>query len=511
MPSERRLHPLSFLFTLGRQARNFLLPGVIFFFSARRSTWAWELWGMLFFVPVALASLFEYFFFRYRYDAHEMVIRSGLVFRNERHIPYARIQNIDARQNVLHRLLRVAEVRVETGGGQEAEATLTVLPVAAFEEMRRRVFEEAPRAAAPLAPADAPATEPASPPPARVEERALLALPARELALAGLVEGRGMIVIAAALGALWETGVLPRLFGALLGQPASPRSAVQALVQAAMAGGPARAALLFAAAGLGAFVVVRLLSMAWAVVRLHGFTLARAGGDLRVRYGLFTRVTATIPLFRIQTVTVHEGVLHRAFGRVALQVDTAGGGAGEDGVPRQREWLAPVVRRDRLPALLREIAPELDAGVLEWRPLSPRAFRRAVKPPLVVTAVLSLAVAWAAGAWALAVLVPGAAWSVLLARRWVRGAGYAVADGAVAFRSGWLLRRTTMARFAKVQVVSLVESPFDRRAGMAAVHVDTAGASVASHRVQVPYLDAAVAQSLFRHVAARAAGTAFRW
>ena len=68
------------------------------------------------------------------------MIQSGLIFRNERHIPYARIQNLDAVQNVVHRLLRVIEVRVQTGAGAEPEATISVLPAAALDEMRRRVF-----------------------------------------------------------------------------------------------------------------------------------------------------------------------------------------------------------------------------------------------------------------------------------------------------------------------------------------------------------------------------------
>ncbi len=50
------------------------------------------------------------------------MIRSGLIFRNERHVPFSRIQNVDAIQNVFHRLFGVAEVRVETGGGKEEEA-----------------------------------------------------------------------------------------------------------------------------------------------------------------------------------------------------------------------------------------------------------------------------------------------------------------------------------------------------------------------------------------------------
>ena len=58
-----------------------------------------------------LVAIAHYVSLRYRYEPAEMVIRTGLLFRNERHIPYARIQNLDAVQNVLHRLLR-------GGGGQ---------------------------------------------------------------------------------------------------------------------------------------------------------------------------------------------------------------------------------------------------------------------------------------------------------------------------------------------------------------------------------------------------------
>ena len=50
-------------------------------------------------IPFAFLSLFEYLSFRYRYDANEMVIRTGFLFRNERHVPYARIQNLCLRRS----------------------------------------------------------------------------------------------------------------------------------------------------------------------------------------------------------------------------------------------------------------------------------------------------------------------------------------------------------------------------------------------------------------------------
>ena len=146
-PAEHRLHPLSILFSLAEQVQIFALPGVALLVTAGSVGWGWELWMLPALVPSALVSLSRYLTLRYRFEAHELVIRSGLLFRNERHVPYDRVQNLDAVQNVFHRLLEVVEVRVETGGGQEPEAKMSVLSLAAFEEMRGRVLGE--RAAAP--------------------------------------------------------------------------------------------------------------------------------------------------------------------------------------------------------------------------------------------------------------------------------------------------------------------------------------------------------------------------
>ena len=89
--------------------------------------------------------------------------------------------------------------------------------------------------------------------------------------------------------------------------------------------------------------------------------------------------------------------------------------------------------------------------------------------------------------------------------------GWALTDGAVLYRSGWLWRQLTAARFTKIQAVALHESPFDRRNIMARIRVDTAGAGDFSHRVDIPYLAKATALELQGLLAAQAAGTELRW
>jgi putative membrane protein len=501
MPSDQRLHPLSILFALGGQVRSFAVPGLLVLVSAGSTGWSWELWMMPLLIPFALASVLRYLTFRYRYEANEMVIRTGVIFRNERHVPYGRIQNIDGVQNLLHRLLGVVEVRVETGSGDEPEAKMSVLPVAAFEEMRRRVFEEKGAARG----ADSAAVSAAS-------GRTLLQLPPRELLLCGLIQNRGAVVIGAAFGLLWELGLLEGLVDLIFGEQATGRGVVRDLFRAVFGLGrlPVGRIAFTLAAFAGFLLLLRVVSMAWTIVRLHGFRLSRVGEDLRTEFGLLTRVAATIPLRRIQTLTIRQGPLHQLFRRASVRVETAGGSGGEDS-QTQREWLAPILRRDQLPGLVHEVIPELDLAAVDWRAADPRAFKRELKGGVLVALAICLPFVMILKWWDLALLAALLAWVFLGARLYVKHLGWAVTDGAVLLRTGWAWRQLTVARFAKIQAVAIHESPFDRRHAMARVRVDTAGAGDLSHRVDIPYLPRETARALCDLLAAQAAQTAFRW
>ena len=268
--------------------------------------------------------------------------------------------------------------------------------------------------------------------------------------------------------------------------------------------------LVTAIAGLvGLLLIVRLVSMLWAVVRLHGFSVTRVGDDLRTQFGLFTRVTATIPLHHVQTMTVRDSLVHRWTGRTSVRVETAGSDVKGDR-SGEREWLAPIIAREALPAFLRHVMPLVDVDALQWQPVHPRAFARAVKPALVVAASVSLALGGAMGWWAAATLPLTVGMAIVATRRRVAQLAWVADADVVVFRSGWLWRQLTVARTNRIQAVALHQSPFDRRASMASVRVDTAGAS-AAHRVDIPYLDVTVAQPLHARLAALAAQTEFRW
>jgi len=519
MPSELRLHPATLIFDLAKHVKQFAVPAVLVILGTSRSTggfngepWGipsgWESWLLVLLIPAAVISIARYLSFRLRYEEHELVIRTGWIFRNERHVPYSRIQNVDAIQNLFHRFFHVVEVHVETGGGKEEEARFSVLSTAAFEDLRARVFSE--RAA--TASADAGQEEGVAAPVVPVGET-LVHLPLRELLLCGLLENKGMVVIGAAYGVVWETGIMDAFWGGLFGDQSAGRGFFRAIFGFVFEGQPLPIVpiALGAMVGVGLLLFVRLVSMAWAFVRLYDFRLTRIGDDLRTVYGLFTRVTTTVPIRRVQTVIVSSGPLHRWLGRATVRVETAGGAGENNGGGSVREWLAPLIRMEAVPELVQQVVPGFDLSALAWQPVHPRAFRRAVKPNLIVAGAITAVAAMAIGWGALGVLLIVMPWAVLSARQYVAYLGWAEHDEVVVMRSGWIWKQLTLARVNKIQAVTLHQSPFDRRARMARVRVDTAGARELAHRIDVPYLDLALASDLHRRLSAHAANTAFKW
>ncbi len=493
MPSDRRFHPLTVLFALGGELRAFLIPIVLATFTAQSRGRSAETWFLIFLIPGLVMSAGRYWFSTYRYDETELVVRTGIFFKNERHVPYTRIQSVDAVQNVFHRFFGVVDVKVQTGTGGEAEATLSVLPMSALDEMRERVFEE--KRAAGLAgtthDAGGERADVAAPVPPPEPARALVHLSPRELALSGVIDNRGWVVIGGLFAFAADAGVFERI------------KYFEALPDTWSGMLPIGIAV---AAGL--FVVSPLLSLVWATIRLYGFTLSQRGADLFVEYGAFTRVTATIPLRRVQAVKITRGLGHLWTGRAAVRVETAGG-TGERTGRTEREWIAPILPVSDLDGLVRQILPDVALETVEWLPVAGRAFVRRARRSSMVAFVLGLASApwtgWGAAAITPVLVVLG----IFLSRQYVRGLGWARTDHAMYFRSGWLRRNITIVPLPKIQCVQLIESPFDRRHAMASVSVDTAGAG--AHRIAVPYLQRPIADGLRAALAGHAASTEYHW
>ena len=467
----RRLHILSPVFFAGGHARR-LWP-LALLLAARRQWWLLALGAL---VLLAWSSI-EWLRRTYTLEGGALRLEEGVLSRQLRAVPFDRIQQVDLVRKPLHRLLGVATLRVETaGGGRGAEVDLDVVTLAEAQALRSSLLRAKARLAA--APTGAPgpvaagqttvdeaeSVEAAAPP-----ERVLLRLRLGEVMLAGITGSRAAAALVV-LGPLtqafdWFPGLSDWLLARFDPQAVAPTTPT---------------AFLFAA--VAAVVVWLGLAAGSSIVTDYGFTLARIGDDLVVRRGLLERREAVLPLARLQVVRIEESLLRRLLGLASIRIQSAGRAGGSDQTASR--LAIPVLQRTEVNRLLGELLAGA-APVPRLLAPPPAARRRAVTRRVLRTAVLVAAAAlplWrltspgAAAVW-VGVVVALAALGLAVAAGLAayRSLGHAAGRGFLYARVGVAIRVTTVVPVAKAQSGSVRSTPFQRRSGLATLHVDIAG------------------------------------
>lgn len=520
--AERRLHPWSWLFTLWAEVRKFAVP-VLLVVAAARFTFL-DLFWLPFAVPIVLYALVRQWTLRYALHDTELIVRrSLLVYRSERHIPFTRIHNLKVIETPLHRLLHVVEVVVETASGKEPEATLRVLSLDAFDELRRHVAartdmvvpagagaDEGGATLTGQGAADAGATDDAGAVWAP-RGRQVLALSLADAAKYGALDNRGLVIVGAVFGFGWEAWTSYQG-----GEPWEPRSwmapwrVMRDFWGWATGTTLMQSPLTWVLIAIAALIVLKLFSIVWAVLTLHGFRVERARTSLNVTHGLLTRASTVIPLHRIQQIKLRAKPLHRIFSHVEVELDTVGG-TGE-GNQRQPVWLAPLAQRGAVTQLLAEAGAPVAIDEVRWEPVHPRAAKRMRKKVwigVIGASLIAAGVTRRPEVFAVAaVVLPLALWEATMRARTL---GYAVASPFILLRSGWIWQTIQITWIDRVHALAISSSPFDRRHGMATLIVDTAVGGAMGAGLQVPYLGADVARALQDRLAAEVAATRFRW
>jgi putative membrane protein len=425
-------------------------------------------------VGLALLALVAYevtYYHRFEYELGDdtLDIRSGVVSRRTREIPIRRVQNVDISRNVVQRALGIALVDFETAGGSETEASLRFV---AFDEAKR-LQRELGR----LKRSDATAAESPSEPPE------LFALSARELALVGAlsfdVRVPGLLVLAI-------SGSLPAVPSLLPEGPGGVFVAVGVL---------AAAVLLVLLAWLAGALVT--------ILNFYGFRLRRVGDHLQYERGLLRRYDGSIPLDKVQTLTIGDDPLKRHFGYASLTIETAGyaPGSGDSG----SEAAVPLATRDRV----FELANRIESFGTPAFERPPRRVRRRYAVRYLIGLGVFVALLWGLdrfiaqslpwyGPASLVVFVPLAAHLKWLHR------GYWLGEYHLVTRNGVFRRRIKVVPYDRIQTVIDTRTVFQRRWGVATVTADTAGSlSLVGHDAAAVDVDSSTAERLRATLATR--------
>lgn len=228
-----------------------------------------------------LFGLVNWLVTRWKIEGDTLRIERGLIRRDSKRLPLARIQAVDVVRPLLARLLGVSELRIRLAGSGSSDGRLAYLSESTALQLRARLLTRVPADAA------APASSGHPTPP--------------EHSMASVATGR-------LLGSVLLSGITLVLLAI----------AVALLVLALTA--PSTAA---AVAGFLAAYIFSFASALWR--RLSNEFHFEAVEGIRVRRGLLQTVSETIPYGRIQAVRKIEPMLWRPMGWCRLEVDIAGG------------------------------------------------------------------------------------------------------------------------------------------------------------------------------------------
>ena len=388
----KRLHPLSPVVRLGRGLLPVLVLVGLSSVQGRHSPSSQYVVWIALVVFGVVFGVVHWLVTRWAFDGTTLRIETGLLRRDSQQLPVARIQAVDLVQPFAARVLGLAELRIRVAGAKAAHH-LSYLSEPEASDLRARLL-------AVHHGLDQSVPEP--------DERPVAVIPTGRLL-------GSVLLSASTLGAL--------VFVALLAVLSSVSTAAAAVVAGS---------LLVYLIGIGQGIWRRFNEQ-------YQFTVALAPDGLRVRRGLLSTVSETIPIRRVQAVRQIEPLWWRLFGWCRLEVDLAGmpGHGRSGGGGRVTKALLPVGPHQSA-AVLRQVV----VGSIE-PPLSEPPRRARLKAPLSYHFL---------------------------------AAGH---DGVMAVAvTGRVQRVTCWVPLEKAQSVRRVQGPVQRALHLATVHVDVAGRRV---------------------------------
>ncbi|WP_288530872.1 PH domain-containing protein [uncultured Secundilactobacillus sp.] len=468
MPKQR-LHPLILVtYFLSSLVNWFVICFVVMNFHFIKDIPLPQLLGLA--ATIATATSFaKYWLFTFEVGDQALTINSGLLFRQQRHIPYDRIQTLQTKRWFYMIPFGLKAVVIETAGksGDDGDAQLPMVKDAVYQELLQRQHFAA---AKPEVPSVSLATGEASQAASyKINSRDL-----NEYALTSL--GLAPVILALIYGYTKISDLVPKPWLSL---------AVSSVQHAEW--------LLLAMLVLGLLILGTILSYLQLMIRYYGFTVTRQHRQLLTERGLFQRRTVTSDLDRVQAIVVKQSVLRQLFQLATVQTVLASTLSDDE---ESEMVVMPVLRTDQVWTVMPQFLPWLPTSqpvitaipwLGQWRMI-----RNAVAVAMIPV-VGWVIVARATAGWSL--LLPVIA--LFLGRYAGQHTGIGlVADYLVAQEGSLFSRTLTLVPKKRIQAATIPQSIWMKRVGLAHLAVSVRSGD-AEKKVTVRYLPLQVARQYY--------------
>jgi putative membrane protein len=325
-----RLHPLTPVVRAGRIVS--ILIVALLLSTARGGNDTGGLYDLGVVFVVVVAGVIRWLVTRWTLDGATLRIESGLLRRDSRQLPLARIQAVDVVRPFLARAFGLSELRIRLAGSSSANGRLAYLSEQVATDLRARLL------------ATHHGVDPDTPEPMA---HVMATVPAGRL-VGSVLLSVGIVFVPSVIALLFLVAVSP----------------TAALVFGSV----------FATYGFG------LVQGVWRrVTSQYGFSVADAPDGIHISRGLLGTVAETIPARRVQAVRLIEPLPWRLFGWCRLEVDVAGAAGREE-----RTGRSTTSTKSLLPVGSHETARQLIAMAiaLPQPPTSAPPSRTRFKAPL---------------------------------------------------------------------------------------------------------------------------------
>jgi len=497
-----RQSPLAIVVLAWRALRQISVINIIFILVAVSSGRlpisgvAVILFGLL---ALAVAGVLGWWRFVFVIDGGELRIDKGVLSQEHLAIPLNRVQTVSLEQGLLHQILGLTQVSVDTAGSSEVEFRFEALDRRRAELLQQVVARH--RATSvelvgappptgpkselphPLVPptGSGPVPGPALAPPVAGPLEVLAVRSFGDLVRIGLGSWpwAGLVVIFPLLAVVDElselTGldVLGRITNRLenveangLGQTVSPGLLIVSIL-----------AFVAVATLFGwLFQIIRSMLTNWELTLTR--TATATGDGLRRDSGLLNRTTISANLARVQNLRVSQNLIQRLLGIHHLTLHIT----GETNIQIPGSPAQEVARIAEL--ALPSGQPVLDRQVARSYVL--REFRTGVFLAVPVAVLTALALGW----WAvLALLIPAQA--LVAGFLYWRSMRWGFTERRIGYRHGVVNQRWHHLEYIKTQTVSVRQSWFERRRDLATFSIRSA-----ESEFTIPFLDKEEAEAL---------------
>ena len=139
MNEKRRYHPAVILFNIASFIKDMFFLIIILFVINIGSTSKLIIWGRYaligLFIGYILYSILKWSIEAYEITNEAIVFRDGVFVKNQRNIPFKRIQDHHSKANFVHQLLGITSLKLETGTSDK-DANISFPAISLAEETR---------------------------------------------------------------------------------------------------------------------------------------------------------------------------------------------------------------------------------------------------------------------------------------------------------------------------------------------------------------------------------------